>query len=373
MLFEKLGLAFLAGWLLNHQNASIHPQQLRYAVGKKMLLPRAIFPQILPPKEMSENIDLDVTNLLWPPKLTCGCFPSALPKIYDRATQTQQVEADEKEPIGSSSPFLPPPLPFVNDRKEEYTEVASTEMQERVNSNYESPSNLADELQEIEQLNQETFHSKDAKQAQPQVKSPWEPLAQRDRSQYRLKKKKQRKEPPKDRTLVLTAPNSFSSLKPEDTSPSYVQVDDPVDVGASTLIYGYMLPQLPYARQYQYHHEDQRQQPLPEYSIVEPVNAEALADPATLGAMVMSSDVYLDRYKFPPLVQPVPEGENNYFRKRTSQSNSNGIIAGHTQDNVSHRKAFNLKLFHLPLISIDLDSKVYKDESLVADIGKRNG
>lgn len=100
---------------------------------------------------------------------------------------------------------------------------------------------------------------------------------------------------------------------------------------------------------------------------------QALADPATLGAMVMSSDVYLDRYKFPPLVQPVPEGENNYFRKRTSQSNSNGIIAGHTQDNVSHRKAFNLKLFHLPLISIDLDSKVYKDESLVADIGKRNG
>lgn len=62
------------------------------------------------------------------------------------------------------------------------------------------------------------------------------------------------------------------------------------------------------------------------------------------------------------------------FRKRTSHPRSNdGIIKGHVHDHISFKKTFHMTLFKIPFLSIDVAKKVYKDESLVADLGKRTG
>ena len=64
----------------------------------------------------------------------------------------------------------------------------------------------------------------------------------------------------------------------------------------------------------------------------------------------------------------------SYFRKRSSASaHGNGVIKGHAHDHVSFKKRFHMTLFKIPFLSIHVDKKVYKDESLIADLGKRTG
>ncbi|OQR78595.1 hypothetical protein BIW11_06306 [Tropilaelaps mercedesae] len=207
--------------------------------------------------------------------------------------------------------------------------------------------------------NREIPENEAAAQSRPRMMS-----AQRFAQKHRRKKEKARTESRKDIALVLRAPITLGHAAPGENPQPYVPV---IYSAASTLsdrpaIFSY-LQRLPH----------QYQEPFQFQSIPGFLGGPVIPNP-TRNAIAIASGIEINHHNNPHKEKPVRSRLNRFFKKRAGHlSGSNGLISGHTHDNISHKKSFHLKFFHLPFLSIDFDSKIYKDESLVADIGRRTG
>lgn len=162
-------------------------------------------------------------------------------------------KGDQIEPIGSSSPFSPPPLPTYSGEKE-LSEGVASEAQEEVYSILEPSGNLkAEESREVAVTGLRTFDDEIpalSRQQQQQATSRHGGSTQRHERKHRRKKKKQRKVSSKGTALVLKIPDNAPSVKTGDKPQPYVPIVYPA---SSVQTLNYMPPWLSLQSHHQLH------------------------------------------------------------------------------------------------------------------------